>query len=97
MGKWTQKAVEGRLKSAKGYESFISLAKGYRPVKISGTDIFIFREEVGVSYYYCRPILDCEKAKEVNDFMILAKSFLNGILADKNDSHMYKPAPKVII
>ena len=93
MVKWTQKAVEERLKKTKGYDSFISLSKGYLPIRINGVDIFIFREDIGVSYYYCRPILDCEKAKSVNDFMLLAMPFLKEALERMDaNRHLHDPA-----
>lgn len=98
MVKWTQKAVEKRLKQTKGYDSFISLSKGYLPIKINGISIIIFREDVGVSYYYCFPILDFEKAKSVNDFMLLAKPFLKDTLTRMDTNcHLHNPAPKTFV
>ena len=76
MAKWTQLSVERKLRQTTGFDSFLSLKRGYLPVRIGKTDIFIFREEIGISYYYPYPIFSVEDAIQVNDFMSFAFPFL---------------------
>ena len=79
MVKWTQLSVERKLLQTTGFDSFLSLKRGYLPVRIGKTEIFIFREEIGISYYYRYPIFSVEEAQHVNDFM----SFAFPILSEK--------------
>lgn len=80
MPKWTQSSVERKLQQSAGFDSFVTLKRGYLPIRIAKTDLFIFREEIGVSYFFRYPIMSIEDVKEVNEFMFYAFPYLTNEL-----------------
>lgn len=95
MRTWTRVNVLRKLKATPGFDSFISLdGRGYLPIQIGKTHVFIFREDVGVSYYFKYPIVSVDDAAYVGDFMIHAINYLNQeIERNRRDRLLYKPQP----
>lgn len=97
MLKWTRQTVGNKLRKTKNLESFLSLEKGYLPIRIEKTDIIIFRESNSVSYFFCYPVNSVE-ASNVNEFMVVASQLLTELLEQKEQDNLcYNPAQKVLL
>lgn len=97
MLKWTRQTVRNKLRKTKNLESFLSLEKGYLPIRIEKTDIIIFRESNSVSYFFCYPVNSVE-ASNVNEFMVVASQLLTELLEQKKQDNLcYNPAQKVLL
>ena len=99
MKKWTEKNVLCKLKSTPGIDAFLELdGRGYLPIRIGKTSIFIFRESVGVSYYFQYPIESVEEAINVCDFMRHATPYLNQVIEQKrHENLLYKPQNSIVL
>lgn len=91
--KWTQKTVERKLQSVSGLDSFLSgVGRGYLFLEFGRTRVAVFREDIGVSYYYLYPILDISEAVNVNEFMRIAIPYLSNKLEENRKAVLlYKP------
>lgn len=79
--------VERKLRSVSGLDSFLSgVGRGYLFLTFGTMRVAVFREDIGVSYYYLHPISDVKEAVNVNEFMRIAVPYLGNILEQNRKS-----------
>ena len=94
---WSFKTVEKKLKSSIGLNSFLSgTGQGYLFLSFGRSRVVLFREDIGVSYYFLYPIIDVNDAANINEFMRIAIPYLNHYLEENREKNvLYKPQKKV--
>ena len=94
--RYSKQSVEGTLRKKDGFDSFVKcMGRGYLFFRIEKSHVFIFREDVGVSYYFAHPILDVQEAMNINEFMKYAIPFLSELVEkNRRDNLLYNPASK---
>lgn len=85
----SEAAVIKRMKSVNGFNDFISLnGRGYLHMRIYNTDILIFRESIGASYYFCYPLTIIDNVYKVNEFMRIALPWISKKLEDNRKERL---------
>lgn len=79
----TKNEISVLIKTSPKLNDFINAPKGYIDFKVSNVPVYIFKEDIGVNYYYKFPYNEHFNYKDVVSFMKYAIPILSKILEEK--------------
>lgn len=84
----TQSEIKTMIENNESFQEFINGEKASMSFNISGVPVFIFKEDIGTSYYYKLPWYKGAKYVSVTNFMKQAIPLLSKMLEKKRSDKL---------
>lgn len=87
----TKEEIKTMIENNEGFQGFLNGDKASMSFNIDGVVVFIFKEDVGTSYYYKFPWYEGAKYNSASSFMRQAIPILSKMLEDRRLDNLLAP------